>query len=128
MALLNKVRTETLAMISIGLNIMHVVSTLALPKYFLPTATPAFPNYVQILFWIEFGLAGIVSLRPIDALISAKAYPPSDVDNISVTTMTTPVSKGGPSGITWVWASATFLSFVLLMMVIFHLHPPQFGK
>jgi hypothetical protein len=128
MALLNKIRTETLAMISIGLNILHVLSTLAFPRYFLPGATPAFPNYVQILLWIEFGLAGIVSLRPIDVLISAKAYPPSDVDNISVTTMSTRVSKSGPSGTTWVWASATFLSFVFLMMVIFHLHSPQLGK
>ena len=126
--MLNKVRIETLAKVSIGLNIVHAVSTLALPRYFLPRAAPAFPNYVQILFWIEFGLAGIVSLRPIDALISAKAYPPSDVDNISVTTITAPISKHGPPATALVWASATFLSFALLMIVIFHLHPPQFGK
>jgi hypothetical protein len=128
MASLNNVRTETLAKISIGLNIVHLVLTLAMPKYLLPSGTSAFPNYVQILFWIEFGLAGTVSLQPINALISAKAYPPSDVDNISVTTMTTPISKRGPSGTTWVWASATLLSFVLLMLVIFHLHPPHFTK
>jgi hypothetical protein len=128
MKLFGKVRIETLARVSIGLNIAHLTLTLALPKYFLPRATPAFPSYVQILLWIEFALAGIVTLRPIDALISAKAYPPSDVENISVTTTTIPVSKDGPSKFTWISASATFLSFVLLMLVIFHLHPPRFIK
>ncbi len=128
MASLSKVRIETLAKVSIGLNLVHILLTLATPKYLLPRATPAFPVYVQILFWIEFGLAGIVSLRPINDLISAKAYPPSDVDNISVTTMRTTISKRAPSVTTWIWASATFSSFVLLMLVIFHLHPPQFGK
>lgn len=128
MKLLGIIQTKTLAQLSIALNAMHVALTLTLPRLFLPTTSAAFPMSAQILIWIEFFLAFVVFLRPIDALIAARAYPQSDVDNVSITDSITPQAKRSlPTVATWIWSVLTLLAFVTLALVIFHQHPPRVG-
>jgi len=126
MRLLGKVPTKTLAQSSIALNVAHIAMTFTLPKLFLPTTSPTFPVPAQILFWIEFFLAFVVFLRPIDDLISARAYPPSDVANLSITGSTSPEARPSlATAVTWIWSVLTLLSFLLLVLVVFHQHPPK---
>ncbi|HEX7159095.1 MAG TPA: hypothetical protein VF214_08785, partial [Edaphobacter sp.] len=77
-------RANVLPKLSICINLFHLLCSLAFRKQFFPTANPAFPGYVQFLFWCEFGMAGLVATRIIDRIISSKATD-SDVDAISVT-------------------------------------------
>jgi hypothetical protein len=128
MKLLGRVNTKLLAQLSIALNFTHIALMLTLPSFFLPAESAAFPLLAQILMWIEFFLAFIVVLRPIDKLITANAYRPSDVESISITITgsTQPEPKRSlPNANTWTWAMLTLLSFVVLVLVTFHLHPPK---
>jgi hypothetical protein len=125
MKLLGRVPTTTMAHLSIALNVVHLVLTLTLPNAVLPTTSAAFPVPVQILFWIEFFLAGIVFAKPIDAWITARAYPPSDVESFSVASTSPRPRRSLPTASTWIWPVLTVLSFVLLVLVTFHLHPPK---
>ena len=125
MALLDRVSTKALAYLSIALNVVHMALTLTLRNIFLPTTSSAFPVPLQILFWIEFFFAGIVFARPIDAWIAARAYPPSDVESFSVTSTSPRPRRSLPTASTWIWPVLTVLSFALLVLVTFHLHPPK---
>jgi hypothetical protein len=126
MRLLGKVPTKTLAQSSIALNVVHIGMTLSLPHLLLPTKSVAFPMAAQVLIWIEFFLAFIVFLRPIDVLIAARAYPPSDVENVSITSIEEPeANRSLPTATTWIWSVLTLLSFLLLVLFLLHEHPPK---
>ena len=120
-------RTDSLAKLSIGVNFFHTFLSLLFCKQFFPNTTPAFPGFVQILFWIEFGLAGIVVTRILDRIISSKATQ-SDVEAISVTHVETITPKGLRSISTsdWRWTIAAALSFICLCAIMFLVHPPKF--
>lgn len=125
--MLSRVRLESLAKFAIEINFLHIFCSFAFRKQFFPGPTPAFPALVQILLWIEFGLAGIVVARVFDQIISSKATQ-SDVEVISVTAPVTTAPQGlrSVSGSDWRWMIATALSFVCLCAIIFSIHPPKF--
>jgi len=128
MKLLGRINTKILAQLSIAINFTHIGLMLTLPSFLLPAESAAFPLAAQILIWIEFFLAFVVVLRPIDKLITANAYRPSDVDSIPITSTgsTQPEPKRSlPNANTWIWAMLTLLSFVVLVLATFHLHPPK---
>jgi hypothetical protein len=120
-------RIESLAKLSIGINLLHLFLSLAFHKRFFPTTSPAFPEYVQILFWVEFGLAGLVVTKVLDRIISSKAKQ-SNVEDISVTSARTiPLQKiKSISASDWRWATAVATSFLCLCATLFSLHPPKF--
>jgi hypothetical protein len=120
-------RIESLAKQSIGLNLVHLFLTLAFRKQFLPSTTPAFPNYVQILFFVEFGLAGLVVSKVFDRVTSSKAKQ-SDIEDISVTSVRTIAPQGirAVSASDWRWTIAVAASFLCLCVTLFSLHPPKF--
>lgn len=121
-----KLKTQALAKISVAANVAHALLTVSFPRQFLPSTTASFPVIVQILFWVEFGLAGIVICRPIDSFISSNAYPPSDVEAISITSsVPVPPSRWTALKGDWGWAIATLISFILLFALTLHLHPAQ---
>ena len=120
-------RTESLAKLSIGINLVHALLSLAFRKQFFPATTPAFPVYVQILFWLEFGLAGFVITRALDRVISSKAKQ-SDIEDISVTTARTIDPRGikSVSAGDWRWTISVAASFLCLCAALFSLHPSKF--
>ncbi len=120
-------RIESLAKLSIGINLLHMFLSLAFRKQFFPTTSPAFPDYVQILFWVEFGLAGAVVTKVLDRIISSKAKQ-SNIEDISVTSVQTIPPQGikSISASDWRWAIAVAASFLCLCATVFSLHPPKF--
>jgi hypothetical protein len=120
-------RIDSLAKLSIGINLLHLFLSLAFRKQFLPTTSPAFPNYVQILFGVEFGLAGLVVTKVLDRIISSKAKQ-SNVEDLSVTSTRTIPLQGikSISASDWRWAIAVATFFLCLCATLFSLHPPKF--
>ena len=120
-------RTEFLAKLSIGLNLAHAFLSLAFRKQFFPVTTSAFPVYVQILFWLEFGLAGFVITRALDRVISSKAKQ-SDVEDVSFTSAQTIAPQGikSISASDWRWTISVTAAFLCLCTTLFSLHSPKF--
>lgn len=120
-------RTKSLAKLSISANLIHILGSLIFRRQFFPSTTAAFPNFVQILFWIEFGLAGIVVSRILDRTICSEATQ-SNIELMSVTSVGPIAPKELPSisASDRRWALATALSFVCLIAILFSIHPPKF--
>src|SRR5258708_3654526 len=117
-------RIESLAKLSIGINLLHMFLSLAFRKQFFPTTSPAFPDYVQILFWVEFGLAGAVVTKVLDRIISSKAKQ-SNIEDISVTSVQTIPPQGikSISASDWRWAIPLPTFFLSFSSPSFSLHP-----
>jgi hypothetical protein len=120
-------RIESLAKLSIGINLLHLFLSVTFRKQFFPTTSPAFSDYVQILFWVEFGLAGLVVTKVLDRIISSRAKQ-SNVEDISVTSVQTipPQGMKSISASDFRWAIAVATSFLCLCATVFSLHPPKF--
>jgi hypothetical protein len=125
--MLSRVRLESLAKLAIGINLAHIFCSFVFRKQFFPGVTPAFPNFVQILFGIEFGLAGIVVSR-VFYKVKYTQVTQSEVGAISVTSAVTTAPPGlrAVSGSDWRWMVATVLSFICTCAVLFSIHPPKF--
>jgi hypothetical protein len=128
-----RMNLDRLAKLSICTNLVYVLLSLLFQKQLLPSGTLAFPQLAQVFIWVQFAMAGMIFVRPIDRLCAPKPGGETDVDNISV--VKTSTSEDRPltgwksiSQSEWLWiasADGCYIATFAILMELRHLtfHP-----
>jgi hypothetical protein len=127
---LSRLKLERLAKLSIRANVIYIFLSLVFRRQLMPSSTPAFPILAQSLLTLQFAMAGMAFVRPIDKLCKAKPGGETDVENISVTNPL--VSENRPltgwksiSRSEWLWTGSTVASFISMMVILSFLRTSQ---
>jgi hypothetical protein len=131
---MSRTSLKTLAKLSIATNLADIMLSLIFRKMLLPSSdSPAFPSFAQLIFGIEFLMAGLVTAKIFNKVCVLKPGGETDVDNISVVdpsiigTHTTSAWKT-ISLSDWLWtlaADACYIAAFAILMSFRHLtyHP-----
>jgi hypothetical protein len=113
--------------VSIGTNLAHILLSLAFRKLLLPPSdSPAFPVLAQLIFWIEFAVAGFVSIKVFNKVCAPKPSGETDVGTISAVTpsiavITPPSGWKSISRSDWFWALATDACYIATFAILMSL-------
>jgi hypothetical protein len=120
---ISRMRLDRLAKLSIFSNSVYVLLSLAFRRQFLPSDTPAFPHLAGFLIMVQFAVAGMIFVRPMDKLCAPKPGGETDVDSISIVkpsaSQNQPLTGWKSVSLSeWLWVAKADGCFIAMIVVL----------